>query len=80
MAKNNPTLKKVLLGFVALVSSIGVIAIGVKLGNVGYKQTIDDLKDAIKETLDKDKNSTTPSDDTKTSTQAVKIEYVNYVA
>ena len=74
------TLKKVCFGSLCFVKAISVSAIGVKLGNVGYKQTIDDLKDAIKETLDKDKNSTTPSDDTKTSTQAVKIEYVNYVA
>ncbi len=74
------TLKKVCFGILGFVTAISVIAIGVKLGNVGYKQTIDDLKDAIKETLDKDKNSTTPSDDTKTSTQAVEIEYVNYVA
>lgn len=73
------TLKKVGLAALGVVSAIGVIALGVKIGNVGYKKTMDDLKDAIKETLDKDKNSTTPSDDTKTSTQAV-IEFVDDIA
>lgn len=76
------TLKKVGLGVLGVVSAIGVIAIGVKIGNVGYKKTIDDLKDAIQEKLDtkKDDTSTTPEEESKTSTQAVRIVYNDFIA
>lgn len=76
------TLKKVGLGVLGVVSAISVIAIGVKLGNVGYKQTFDDLKDAIQERLDtkKDDTSTTTPEEPKTSTQAVRIVYNDFIA
>lgn len=81
------TLKKVGLGVLGVVSAISVIAIGVKLGNVGYKKTIDDLKDAIQERLDtkkddtkKDDTSTTTPEEPKTSTQAVRIVYNDFIA
>lgn len=70
------TLKKVGFGVLGIVSAISVIAIGVKLGNVGYKKTIDDLKDAIQEKLDTKKNDTSTPEESKTSTQAV-IEFVD---
>lgn len=74
------TLKKVGFGILGVVTAISVIAIGVKLGNVGYKKTIDDLKDAIQEKLDTKKNDTsTPEESSKTSTQAV-IEFVDDIA
>lgn len=77
------TLKKVGFGLLGVVTAISVIAIGVKLGNVGYKKTIDDLKDAIQEKLDTKKNDTsTPTstpEESKTSTQAV-IEFVDDIA
>lgn len=81
------TLKKVGFGILGIVSAIGVIAVGVKLGNVGYKQTIDDLKDAIQERLDtkkddtkKNDTSTTTPEEPKTSTQAVRIVYNDFIA
>lgn len=78
MAKNSVG-KKVLLGFAALLCSIGVIALGVKLGNVGYKQTIDDLKETMKDMLEKDDKTEDTKTSTSTSTQAVRIEYVDYI-
>ena len=78
---NNSTLKKVGIGIGGAVLLIGVIALGVKIGNVGVNKTIDDLKDAIQERLDTKKDdSSTTEDKTSTSTQAVKIEFVDFVA
>lgn len=81
------TLKKVGFGILAIGTAISVIAVGVKLGNVGYKKTIDDLKDAIQERLDtkkddtkKNDTSTTPEEEPKTSTQAVRIVYNDFIA
>lgn len=73
------TLKKVGFGILGVVTAISVIAIGVKLGNVGYKKTIDDLKDAIQEKLDTKKDDTSTPEESKTSTQAV-IEFVDDIA
>lgn len=76
----NSTLKKVGIGIGGAVLAIGVIALGVKIGNVGVSKTMDDLKETIKEKLEKkDDTSTKPTED-KTSTQAVKIEFVDFVA
>lgn len=77
----NSTLKKVGIGIGGAVLAIGVIALGVKIGNVGVNKTMDDLKETIKEKLEKkDDTSTKPTDEDKTSTQAVKIEFVDFVA
>lgn len=76
----NSTLKKVGIGIGGAVLAIGVIALGVKIGNVGVSKTMDDLKETIKEKLEKkDDTSTKPTDEDKTSTQA-KIEFVDFVA
>lgn len=77
---NNSTLKKVGIGIGSAVLAIGVIALGVKIGNVGVSKTMDDLKETIKEKLEKkDDTSTKPTEEDKTSTQA-KIEFVDFVA
>ena len=76
----NSTLKKVGIGIGGAILAIGVIALGVKIGNVGVSKTMDDLKETIKEKLEKkDDTSTKPTDEDKTSTQA-KIECVDFVA
>lgn len=76
----NSTLKKVGIGIGGAILAIGVIALGVKIGNVGVSKTMDDLKETIKEKLEKkDDTSTKPTDEDKTSTQA-KIEFVDFVA
>lgn len=76
----NSTLKKVGIGIGGAVLAIGVIALGVKIGNVGVSKTMDDLKETIKEKLEKkDDTSTKPTEEDKTSTQA-KIEFVDFVA
>lgn len=75
---NNSTLKKVGIGIGGAVLAIGVIALGVKIGNVGVNKTMDDLKETIKEKLEK-KDDTSTTEENKTSTQA-KIEFVDFVA
>lgn len=77
----NSTLKKVGIGIGGAVLAIGVIALGVKIGNVGVSKTMDDLKETIKEKLEKKDDTSTPNpEEPKTSTQAVKIEFVDFVA
>lgn len=73
----NSTLKKVGIGIGGAVLAIGVIALGVKIGNVGVNKAMDDLKETIKEKLEKKDDTSTTED--KTSTQA-KIEFVDFVA
>lgn len=77
------TWKKIGIGVLGTLIATAVIAAGVKIGNVGYKKTMDDLKDAIKEKLENKKDSTTPTEaeeQNSTSSQAAAIEFVEFVA
>lgn len=64
----------VVLGTILLTT---IIAVGVKIGNSGIKQSIQDWKDGINDVIhksDEPTSSTTPTTDPSTPTQAIQFE------
>lgn len=77
--KNKSTLVKVGVGVGCAVAAVGVIALGVKIGNSGLKSTMDEWKEEIRDKLDTDKNNTSTPSTPSTSTQANLGEFIEFV-